>query len=181
MLRFGQESLKLEYQNKFLCHREICQLDDQFNLRFHHIPGHTAHHLGFALEAQGQSVSFFSGDTLFNAGVGNCRNGGNPEVLFDTICYLKKSLPEQVVLYPGHDFREKNFDFFRAYAPVEWVGQKTSYPGQNFTSIEIDKSCNLFWRCDDKVLHRHLETILHTGRLDEKSSFLLLRHLRDHF
>lgn len=178
---WAQASLKLEFQQKFLSHRETYQLDDQFKLRFHHIPGHTPHHLGFALEAQGQTVSFFAGDTLFNAGVGNCRNGGNPEVLFDTINYLKQTLPDGARLYPGHDYGEKNHAFFKAYAPHSWVESGLPYPDDHFPSIGEDKRYNLFWRSDEKELQQHLQEKLQTGRLDKKSCFILLRQLRDGF
>ena len=37
--------------------------------------------------------ALFRGDTLFNAGVGNCRGGGDPEALFDTFAtHLTDSL-----------------------------------------------------------------------------------------
>ena len=45
-------------------------------------PGHTMCHI--CLRSHGDRPALFSGDTLFNAGAGNCHNGGNPEDLYAT-------------------------------------------------------------------------------------------------
>ena len=45
-------------------------------------PGHTLCHI--CLLAHAPEPALFSGDTLFNAGAGNCHNGGHPEPLYET-------------------------------------------------------------------------------------------------
>ncbi|MEO0365665.1 MAG: hydroxyacylglutathione hydrolase family protein, partial [Pseudomonadota bacterium] len=45
-------------------------------------PGHTMCHL--CLLSHSDEPALFSGDTLFNAGAGNCHNGGDVETLYDT-------------------------------------------------------------------------------------------------
>ena len=45
-------------------------------------PGHTMCHI--CLLSHTDQPALFSGDTLFNAGAGNCHNGGHPEELYDT-------------------------------------------------------------------------------------------------
>ena len=45
-------------------------------------PGHTMCHI--CLRSHTDQPALFSGDTLFNAGAGNCHNGGNPEDLYAT-------------------------------------------------------------------------------------------------
>ena len=45
-------------------------------------PGHTRSHE--CLLAHGDSPALFCGDTLFNAGAGNCHNGGDPGLLYET-------------------------------------------------------------------------------------------------
>jgi glyoxylase-like metal-dependent hydrolase (beta-lactamase superfamily II) len=45
-------------------------------------PGHTRSHV--CLLAHGESPALFCGDTLFNAGAGNCHNGGDPGLLYET-------------------------------------------------------------------------------------------------
>src|SRR6188508_219102 len=46
-------------------------------------PGHTMCHI--CLRAHGDRPALFSGDTLFNAGAGNCHNGGNVGDLYTTL------------------------------------------------------------------------------------------------
>ena len=45
-------------------------------------PGHTMSHI--CLLSKTDTPALFSGDTLFNAGAGNCHNGGYPEELYRT-------------------------------------------------------------------------------------------------
>ena len=45
-------------------------------------PGHTMCHI--CLRSHTEQPALFSGDTLFNAGAGNCHNGGDPDTLFKT-------------------------------------------------------------------------------------------------
>ena len=71
----------------------------------------TLAHLCLLLEGPGGPKGIFSGDTLFNAGVGNCHNGGDPEVLFETVSKQLKDLPGDVLLYPGHEYLENNLGF----------------------------------------------------------------------
>lgn len=72
-------------------------------------PGHTLTHV--CLLAHAAQPALFSGDTLFNAGVGNCRNGGDPELLFETCRRLLPRLSPDTALYPGHDYLQNNLRF----------------------------------------------------------------------
>ena len=45
-------------------------------------PGHTMCHI--CLRSHTDQPALFSGDTLFNAGAGNCHNGGDPGELYTT-------------------------------------------------------------------------------------------------
>ncbi|KAJ5757705.1 uncharacterized protein N7511_006399 [Penicillium nucicola] len=69
-----------------------------------HLPGHTPDHGGYKL---GDNV--FSGDCMFNAGIGNGRcdfPGGNPQSQFHSMQRLL-SFPPETKLYTGHDFPPK--------------------------------------------------------------------------
>jgi hydroxyacylglutathione hydrolase len=72
-------------------------------------PGHTRTHV--CLLAHADQPALFSGDTLFNAGVGNCKNGGDPELLFATCDRLLSRLSDSTVLHPGHDYLLNNLGF----------------------------------------------------------------------
>ena len=45
-------------------------------------PGHTMSHI--CLLSRTDEAALFCGDTLFNAGAGNCHNGGHPDELYNT-------------------------------------------------------------------------------------------------
>ena len=55
-------------------------------------PGHTMTHV--CLLSHTEQPALFCGDTLFNAGAGNCHQGGNPEVLYDTFATQLSRLPD---------------------------------------------------------------------------------------
>lgn len=72
-------------------------------------PGHTRAHV--CLLAHGDRLALISGDTLFNAGAGNCHNGGDPDLLYDTFDTRFARLPDSVMVHPGHDYLARNLAF----------------------------------------------------------------------
>jgi len=72
-------------------------------------PGHTMCHI--CLRSHTEQPALFSGDTLFNAGAGNCHNGGDPVALYTTFVDQLARLPENTLVYPGHDYIENNLKF----------------------------------------------------------------------
>ncbi|MGM0380469.1 MAG: MBL fold metallo-hydrolase, partial [bacterium] len=55
--------------------------------------------------------SLFSGDTVFLAGCGNPKFGGDARELFRSIKQKIVCLPDYLELYPGHDYAVKNLEF----------------------------------------------------------------------
>jgi len=72
-------------------------------------PGHTMSHI--CLLSHTDQPALFSGDTLFNAGAGNCHNGGHPHQLYDTFVNQLDKLPPNTRIYPGHDYILNNLRF----------------------------------------------------------------------
>jgi hydroxyacylglutathione hydrolase len=72
-------------------------------------PGHTMSHI--CLLTRTDQPALICGDTLFNAGAGNCHNGGHPNELFDTFANLLSTLPDDTLIYPGHDYMTGNLGF----------------------------------------------------------------------
>ena len=72
-------------------------------------PGHTDSHI--CLLADGNRPALFCGDTLFNAGVGHCKLGGNPDKLYNTFATQLMHLPDNTEIYPGHDYMINNLEF----------------------------------------------------------------------
>lgn len=72
-------------------------------------PGHTMSHV--CLLSKTDQPALVSGDTLFNAGAGNCHNGGHPEKMYETFASQLAALPEDTRIYPGHDYITNNLAF----------------------------------------------------------------------
>lgn len=72
-------------------------------------PGHTMTHI--CAFAHADQPALFSGDALFNAGAGNCHNGGHPEALYETFASQITRLPDATRLYAGHDYLVNNLGF----------------------------------------------------------------------
>ena len=72
-------------------------------------PGHTMSHI--CLLSHTDQPALFSGDTLFNAGAGNCHNGGHPSELYETFSKQLDKLTDETLLYPGHDYLINNLKF----------------------------------------------------------------------
>src|SRR3546814_11395554 len=72
-------------------------------------PGHTMSHV--CLLSRSDQPCLFSGDTLFNAGAGNCHNGGHPQQLYRTFAEQLAKLPATTRFYPSHDYIANNLHF----------------------------------------------------------------------
>lgn len=79
-------------------------------------PGHTPVHVCLLTLSEKTPV-LFSGDTLFNACAGNCFNGGNVDEMYETFRNVLAPLPDETVLYPGHDYMKNNLDFSLNWEP----------------------------------------------------------------
>jgi hydroxyacylglutathione hydrolase len=76
------------------------------SLRVHHAPGHTPGSV--LLEWQGRLLT---GDTLFWGGCGNCRHGGDPRRLAESLLGVVGRLDGVLEVHPGHDYAEANLPF----------------------------------------------------------------------
>ncbi len=81
-------------------------------LRVHESPGHTPG--AVLLEAGGWLLT---GDTLFWAGTGHCRAGGDPALLARTFVRVFPRLDGGLEVHPGHDYAERNLPFVLALEP----------------------------------------------------------------
>ena len=65
-----------------------------------HTPGHSVGSACYQLDKQ-----LITGDTLFVFGCGHCRlAGADPETLYHTLTKLKKEMPSDTVIHPGHNY-----------------------------------------------------------------------------
>lgn len=150
-------------------------------------PGHTLSHV--CLLSRTDPPSLFSGDTLFHAGVGNCRGGGDPEELFNTFATQMSRLSGDTQVYPGHDYAINNLGFTldhepdnqRARALLEQL-KKSGNPTKPWaTTMALEREINTFLRLTSRTAIDGLRESF-PGMSEEpspKEVFLKLRELRD--
>lgn len=159
-------------------------------------PGHTFCHtcLYYAGKKDAKNdadlPALFSGDTLFNAGVGNCHNGGNPQTLYQTFKEQLFLLSDFTRIYPGHDYIVNNLEFTLDREPNNAVAHSLlaamrQWPSeQHFISnIAMEKMVNAFFRLSNEeiiALLRKKFPDLNESPTEEEV-FLRLRELRNHW
>ena len=149
-------------------------------------PGHTMSHV--CLLSRTEQPALFCGDTLFNAGAGNCHNGGHPNELFETFVTQLANLPDNTMVYPGHDYIANNLAFTLDREPdnenakllIDSVERQD--PNQAMvTTLSQEKKINTFFRLHSPtVIKRLLESFPDLPEdPDPKMVFLKLRELRN--
>jgi hydroxyacylglutathione hydrolase len=140
------------------------------------------------LRAHGDRPALFSGDTLFNAGAGNCHNGGNVDDLYTTFVDQLARLPEDTQVYPGHDYIENNLRFTLAREPDNTAAQAllpavTDHdPVQaKVTTLREEKQFNTFLRLSSPSLIAKLRESFPElpENPDARTVFTKLRELRN--
>lgn len=149
-------------------------------------PGHTLSHV--CLMARGGTPALFCGDTLFNAGAGNCHNGGHPEELYQTFTGQLTKLPDATLIYPGHEYISTNLEFTLDREPDNKAAQKllADVADQDpdaplVSTLALEKEINAFFRLHNpSVIARLREAFSDLpAELDAKTVFVKLRELRN--
>ena len=149
-------------------------------------PGHTMSHV--CLRSHTGEPALFSGDTLFNAGAGNCHNGGHPAELYKSFSEQLARLPGDTRIYPGHDYIENNLRFTLDREPDNRRAQQMldqlrgQDPSKAFVStLEVEREINTFFRLTrPTVIARIREAFPELPeKPDQKTVFLKLRELRN--
>lgn len=149
-------------------------------------PGHTMSHV--CVRSHTDTPALFSGDTLFNAGAGNCHNGGHPAELFDTFSSQLACLPDSTLIYPGHDYMANNLEFTLDREPDNERAKRLlgDVADQDLntalvSTLAMEKEINTFFRLtNSSVIARLQESFSDMGdNPDPKTVFLKLRELRN--
>jgi hydroxyacylglutathione hydrolase len=149
-------------------------------------PGHTMAHI--CLVAHSDKPALFCGDTLFNAGAGNCHNGGHPTELYNTFVGQLANLPEETLIYPGHDYIARNLAFTldrepdNAKAKAILPAMEAQDPAKPLvTTLALEKAINTFFRLTSSSVIQHLREAFPDlpDEPDPKTVFLKLRELRN--
>ena len=151
-------------------------------------PGHTMSHI--CVLSHTDQPALFSGDTLFNAGVGNCHNGGHPCELYETFANQLERLDDSTRIYPGHDYLINNLKFTLDREPdnsaaSQILGQfEHQDPNKALvTTIAQEREINTFFRLQSPgVIARLQESFPEIGDTPSpKEVFLKLRELRNNW
>ena len=149
-------------------------------------PGHTMTHI--CLLGHGDRPALFCGDTLFNAGAGNCHGGGNPESLYDTFVTQLARLPGNTRVFPGHEYLARNLQFTLDREPDNaaasaLLGQaQTQQPAAStITTLAQEKEINTFFRLQSPSVIARLRAAFPDleEHPDARTVFVKLRELRN--
>ena len=165
---------------------EVIKVGRTVELEVLDTPGHTRSHV--CLLAHGDSPALFCGDTLFNAGAGNCHNGGDPKLLYETFVDQLAKLPETTRVYPGHEYMARNLAFTldrepgNADAMHALANARAHEPATaRITNLGEEKRVNAFLRLGNpQIIARLRERFPEIGeRPDARTVFVKLRELRN--
>ena len=174
---------KIPEANRFLRAGESLPLGRDSRLHILDTPGHTFAHLCLLLQEGGDERAVFTGDTLFNAGVGNCHNGGDAGTLYRSVTEQLAPLSAEVLLYPGHEYMGNNLRFTldreagnaRARDLLErWERVDFSQEAM-VNTMGVEREVNTFLRLESREVRDHLPGNPSTP----EQVFLTLRSLRD--
>lgn len=156
------------------------------NFKILDTPGHTDSHI--CLLSDGPSPSLFCGDTMFNAGVGHCKLGGNPHDLYQTFASQLSRLPDETRIYPGHDYMINNLEFTLDREPSNEEAKtylkklEKQDPHNAFVStMKDERKINSFLRLQNETIIEELKKSFPnmSKTPNEKEVFLALRELRN--
>ena len=181
-IRHNEKYLALpETQYLKLEHKQRLKLSDTEYLESIFTPGPVFDHHCFCLYEHEKLVGVITGDTVFNAGVGNCKNGGNPQQLYETIRDYFLPLPDDVIIYPSHDYLLTNLKFALTQDPHNKDVKELMEERERMdldhefirTNIGIEKKINPFFRAFEHSFCKGF------GNKNENEVFIELRSRRD--
>ncbi len=163
---------------------DIVALDElDLKLSILDVPGHTSGAIAYYAEGM-----VFSGDTLFTAGCGRLFEGTPPQM--HTSLSKFKSLPDDTLLYCGHEYTLSNLQFAANVEPDNkaiqerlMLTRRTRDKGEPTVpaTLKIEKETNPFLRCEEtSVINATRE---HFAKKLDKSDevFAAVRRWKDDF
>ncbi len=148
-------------------------------------PGHTFAHV--CLLSHTEQPALFCGDTLFNAGAGNCHSG-DPSALYDTFSRQLAALPDSTLVYPGHEYFGRNLAFTLDREPgnrdAASMAERTAPLAATevpVTTLGEEKRINTFFRLQNPTVIARLRERYPDlpEKPDPKTVFIKLRELRN--
>lgn len=172
--------------DKALEHGDSLQIGPSGSIEILYTPGYTLGHI--CLWVRGNHEALITADTLFNAGIGHCKYGADLDTLYETINSIFSQLPDELTIYPGHDYLENNLKFTLDREPGNATARsllsKLPNPdaGERFVcNLGLERKINVFLRLNSQELFTGLGMTF--PKLPEEPGdetvFMKLRELRD--
>lgn len=154
-----------------LKNNEVFKLSEGEYIQAIDTPGHVMDHQCFLVFNKNQAIGLIAGDALFNAGVGNCKNGGDVKTHYHSICHIIKNLDESIKVYPSHDYLLNNLEFAKTVDPDnkildEWISRRSSQ--------DLDHEFIVTTMGEEKLINPFL-------KVKTEEEFINLRKLRDNW
>lgn len=166
----------------------IIKVGNHIELEVLDTPGHTDAHV--CALSHTETPSLFCGDTLFNAGAGNCHSG-DPESLYHSFSQKLALLADNTEIYPGHDYIQNNLRFTLDREPDNVAAKQLLAQLDQFhdphnpliTTLAQEKQINTFFRLHSETVQENLldkfpELV---NNASEQQIFIALRELRNHW
>jgi len=141
-------------------------------------PCHTQDSICWLMEDTTGRV-IFTGDTLFHGGCGKFFEGTAAE-MHTALNKTLAAVPDDTVVYPGHEYTKSNVRFAMSVLPSDAVKKLQAFAEENketqgkFT-IGDEKKHNVFMRVDDPEIQKA------TGKTDPVEVMGALRQLKNNF
>ncbi|KAF5253570.1 hypothetical protein FOXYS1_14524 [Fusarium oxysporum] len=158
-------------------HGETFKLGD-ITFKGVHTPCHTQDSICFFVE-DGKAKAVFTGDTLFIGGCGRFFEG-NAEEMHEALNKRLAALPDDTVVYPGHEYTKANVKFAASVSQRDAVQKLHSFAENNkvttgkFT-IGDEKEHNVFMRVEDPEIQKQ------TGETEPVAVMAKLREMKNNF
>ncbi|RKF77123.1 putative hydroxyacylglutathione hydrolase [Golovinomyces cichoracearum] len=141
-------------------------------------PCHTHDSICWFVE-DGEHRAVFTGDTLFHGGCGRFFEGTAAE-MNTALNEILASLPDNTIVYPGHEYTKTNSRFAVSVLPNQFTkrlrdfAEKNEHTQGRFT-IADEKMHNVFMRLEDPVIQKA------TGETDVIEVMCKLREMKNNF
>lgn len=197
----GNEAMRLSTGAKLCAHYLAPIADVDIKLRGDHslqigqtvkftvldTPGHTLSHICLFGYDEKDIPHLFTGDTLFNAGCGNCLHGGDVNKLYESFSEQFERLPDETHIYPGHDYIDNNLRFAQSIEPhnphIKGLQDKLlTHPRPYVSNLHMERLINPFFREDSNEIEATLRAKgceLPSEQVSRKDIFIALRALRN--
>lgn len=165
-LKVKDEEIFEIYQNKF---------------KVIHTPGHTLQHINYFMP---DCNILFSGDTLFSIGCGRMFEG-TPEVFWESLSKIKQ-LPEETIIYCGHEYTLSNVKFAASVDPdnaslqrriSDTAAARASKQPTVPSTMGLERATNPFLRPNSP----EIRTILGMQTQPDAEVFAEIRRRKDNF